>query len=106
MRFSFSFVRGLSELNAAADVSVWARLAAAYALNGGNDEASQYFSKALTRADGYEARKPILEFASRFDDLLSALSRRQPDDPQLQLALARKLAERELVLQAARVTLR
>ena len=63
-------------------------------MNGRNDEASQYFGRALQRADGYEARKPILELAARFDDLLLALVQRQPDDSQLQLALARKLAER------------
>ena len=38
--------------------------------------------------------KPIVEFAARFDDLLSALIQRQPDNSQVQLALARKLAER------------
>src|SRR5207247_224840 len=42
----------------------------------------------------YEARKAILEVAARFDDVLAALSKRQPDDPQLQLAMARNLAER------------
>jgi formylglycine-generating enzyme required for sulfatase activity/tetratricopeptide (TPR) repeat protein len=72
----------------------WAKLAAAYAMNGRNKEASQYFGKALQQADGYEARKPIVEFAARFDDLLSTLIQRRPDDSQVQLALARKLAER------------
>jgi tetratricopeptide (TPR) repeat protein len=71
----------------------WARLAAAYALCGRNDKASAYFSSALKWVDSYEARKPILEFATRFDDLLPALSKRRPDDLQLRLALARKLAE-------------
>ena len=66
----------------------WLKLAAAYAVNGHNDEASQYFGRALQRADGYEARKPIVELAARFDDVLSALVQRQPDDSQLQLALA------------------
>jgi len=72
----------------------WLRLGAAYAVNGRNEQASQYFSRALQRAQGYEARKPILELAARFDDVLSALVQRQPDDAQLQLALARKLAAR------------
>ena len=48
---------------------------------------------ATSRGD-YEARKPIVELASRFDGMLSALIERHPDDPQLQLAFARKLAER------------
>jgi WD40 repeat protein/tetratricopeptide (TPR) repeat protein len=72
----------------------WVRLGAAYALNGHTDAASRYFGRALKRADGYEARKPILEFAARFDEVLSALIQQQPNDAQLQLAWARKLAAR------------
>jgi tetratricopeptide (TPR) repeat protein len=72
----------------------WAKLAAAYALVGRNDQASQYFSRALKQAGGYEARKPIVELAARFDDFLSDLVQRQPDALQLQLALAGRLAER------------
>jgi tetratricopeptide (TPR) repeat protein len=71
----------------------WSRLAAAYAVNRRNDEASRYFSQAIERADDYEARKPIVEVAAWSDEVLSALIKRQPDDPQLQLAFARKLAE-------------
>ena len=74
-----------------ADVTT--RLAAAYAMNGLHDEALQHFSTALKRADGYEARKTILEVAARFDGALAALKKRQPDDPQLELAFARQLAE-------------
>ena len=72
----------------------WAKLAVAYALNGRNDEATRYFTRALERSEGHEARKPILELAARFGDLLPALIERQPDEPQLQLALARSLARR------------
>jgi tetratricopeptide (TPR) repeat protein len=72
----------------------WGKLAAAYALNGRNTEALQYFDAAFKQGDGYDDRTPILELAARFDDLLSALIKRQPDDPQLQLAEARKLAQR------------
>jgi tetratricopeptide (TPR) repeat protein len=70
------------------------RLAAAYALNGHTDAASRYFTRALKRADGYEARKPILEFAARFDEVLPTLIQQRPNDAQLQLAWARKLAAR------------
>ncbi len=70
------------------------QLAAAYAMHGSIDEALRYFARALARADGYEARRPILELAAGFDDLLRALVERQPGDPQLQLALARNLAAR------------
>jgi tetratricopeptide (TPR) repeat protein len=72
----------------------WAKLAVAYAVNGRNDEATRYFAKALERSLGREARKPILELAAHFDYLLPALIERQPDEPQLQLALARSLARR------------
>ena len=72
----------------------WAKLAVAYAVNGRNDEATRYFTRALERAKGHEARKPILELAAHFGDLLPALIERQPDEPQLQLALARSLARR------------
>ncbi len=72
----------------------WSRLAAAYAVNGRNAEALHYFSKALERANGYEARKPIVAAAAGFHEVLSAIVQRQPDDPQLQLALARQQAAR------------
>ena len=72
----------------------WSKLAAAYAINRRNDLASEYFGRALHRADGYKARKPIVELVAQFDDVLSVLAQRRPDDPQWQLALARKLAER------------
>jgi len=75
-------------------IDPWARLAAAYAVNGRIEEAAQAFRKALQRAGGYEARKPIVEAAARFDGVLSALIQRQPDDPQLLLVLARQHAER------------
>jgi hypothetical protein len=72
----------------------WSRLAAAYAVSGRSDAASQYLGRALEEADGYESRKPILELAARFDEVLSALIKRRPDDGQLQLAWARNLAGR------------
>ncbi|HVC93939.1 MAG TPA: hypothetical protein VND64_09620, partial [Pirellulales bacterium] len=72
----------------------WLKLAAAFAADGRNDEASRYFTRAFQQADGYGAKKPIVELASGFDDILSALAQGQPDDLQLQFALARKLAER------------
>ena len=72
----------------------WTKLGAAYALNGCHDEALRFLDKAHERAEGYEARKPILELAARFDDIISALAQRQAADPQLQMALARNLANR------------
>ena len=72
----------------------WLKLAAASAADDRNDEALRYLSRALERADVDEARKPIVELASGFDAVLSGLLKRRPDDPQLQLAWARKLAER------------
>ena len=74
------------------DVTV--RLAATYAKTGQGEEALKYFGMALKRAKSYEAKNSIVEMASRFDDVLSALFQSQPDDLQLQLAMARKLLER------------
>jgi tetratricopeptide (TPR) repeat protein len=51
----------------------WLKLAAAYALSGRSDEAVRYFGRAIARADGYQTRKPIVELAARFHDLLPAL---------------------------------
>lgn len=70
------------------------RLEAAYAVSGGHAEAVRRISSVLAQAESEEARKPILQFASLFDDVFSELILRQPEDPQLQLALARRLAER------------
>jgi hypothetical protein len=72
----------------------WLKLAAGYAVNGRNEEALQYFGTALERADVSGAWEAIFELAARYDNLLAALSKRKADEPQLQLDLARKLAER------------
>ncbi|MGO9465529.1 MAG: hypothetical protein ACLQVF_15405 [Isosphaeraceae bacterium] len=72
----------------------WAKLAVAYAVNGRNDEATRYFTRALERSLGRKARTPILELAAHFGDLLPALIERQPDEPQLQAGLARHFAAR------------
>ena len=57
---------GLEELlqETAKSADVLPRLAAAYAANGLNDQASRYFTKALRQAEGYEAKKPIIELAA------------------------------------------
>ena len=89
-----AFEKELRQVAASKVADPWLRLAAAYALIGHNDAALRYLSRALERADGYEARKTIVEFASGFDEVLSGLLKRQPDDPQLQLAWTRKLADR------------
>ena len=72
----------------------WAKLAVAYALNGREVESAQQFERALGSANGYDARKPIVELSARFDDVLFTLGQQHPEDQQLQLALARKLMER------------
>ena len=72
----------------------WARLAFAYAANRRNDEASRHCARALEQAEGYIARRQLVELGSRFDGLVAGLIKRKPDDPQLQLALARELARR------------
>jgi WD40 repeat protein/tetratricopeptide (TPR) repeat protein len=72
----------------------WLKLAAAYAAIGQTDRASKYFVRALQEAESYDVRTPIVELAARFEPVLEALLAQRPDDPQLQLALARKLAGR------------
>ena len=67
----------------------WLKLAAAYALAGQQARATQVLSTVLQRAGGYDERKPILEIASRLHGLLAPVVQAQPDDLQLQLALAR-----------------
>lgn len=71
----------------------WAKLGAAYAVNGRNDQAAQYFGLALQRATDDKDTMSILQLAGRFDDILELLNQKQPDVPQLQLALARKLSQ-------------
>jgi tetratricopeptide (TPR) repeat protein len=75
-------------------IDPWLKLAAAYAVNGRNEEALQFFGTALERATVSGAWQPVFALAARSDDLLAALIKRQPDEPPLQLDLARKLAER------------
>jgi WD40 repeat protein/tetratricopeptide (TPR) repeat protein len=72
----------------------WSKLATVYALNGGTEKASQYFGKALKLTDSYQARKRIVELAAPFDNVLVELLKQQPEEPQLQLALARQCAQR------------
>src|SRR5262249_42403921 len=100
-RFRVSVASTLSDLGleekrqeAMKIANVASRLATAHAMTGRNEQAVSHFGAALEQADGYEARRPILELAARFDDVLSTLVQRQPDDSQLQLAWARKLADR------------
>lgn len=78
------------------------RLGAAFAVNGRNAEASQYIARAFRRGNGYEGRKPIVDLAAGFDEVLFTLAQQQPDDAQLQLAVARKHFERGQRLLAAK----
>jgi tetratricopeptide (TPR) repeat protein len=89
-----AYQREFQRLTAAKLADPWARLGAAWAMNGRHAEAAKYIAGALQRAGSYEARIPILEFAAGFDELLLTLAEQQPNDPQLQLAAARNLAER------------
>jgi Flp pilus assembly protein TadD len=72
----------------------WLKLAMAYAMSGHDDLAMQYFNAALQRADGFAARKQIVDSAAQNDQILSVFVKQQPDNPQWQLAWARRLAER------------
>ncbi len=79
----------------------WLKLAGSYALSGRNDLATHYFDFALAGATDHEARQSAIDLVSQFDDVLDALAERHRDDPQVELALARKLAERGQKLLAA-----
>jgi tetratricopeptide (TPR) repeat protein len=72
----------------------WLRLALAYDLRGQTEAAVPLFAIALQHADAFDARRTIIEIAARSDDVFAALSRQLPDDPQLQLAWARRLYDR------------
>ncbi len=67
----------------------WAKLAAAYALNGRADEAGQYFAKALQGADGSAAKAKIIAEAAPLPGVLEKLAERADN------------AERTLFAQAA-----
>jgi tetratricopeptide (TPR) repeat protein len=54
----------------------------------------EYFSAALKQADSYHARKSILAVLARFDMVLGAFVEQHPEDQELQLTLALRLAER------------
>ena len=76
-------------------MDLYTALGKAYGQLGQTKEALASFTEALHHtADRAGILKIIAEAASFEDDLLSALSKRQLDDPQLLLALARQHAER------------
>src|SRR5204862_7026463 len=52
--------------------------------------------------DSEQSKKLIGEFAARYENLLSDLTRRHPEEPQFQLALARSLAARGKTALAAK----
>ena len=88
-----AFEREATRSVAMKPIDPWSKLAAGCAFNRLTDQATRYFTRALQEAEGYEAKKPIMQLAGRFDEVLSALITQQPDNPQLQLALARRHAE-------------
>lgn len=74
----------------------WLKLALAYDLSGRSEEAIPLFAIALQQAEAFDVRKSIIEIAARSDEVFAALSRQLPNDPQLQLAWARRLYIRAL----------
>ncbi|HKB37680.1 MAG TPA: hypothetical protein VKD72_14630, partial [Gemmataceae bacterium] len=69
------------------------RLAAAYALNGSNEEALQYFGKALQRAADRAGKATIIAAAALQETVLQELARRAENDGPFQAELARYYAE-------------
>jgi WD40 repeat protein len=88
-----AFEREATRSAAMKQTDPWSKLAAACAASSLSDQATKYFTRALEEAEGYEAKKPIVQLAGRFDEVLSAVIKKQPEDPQLHLAWARRLAE-------------
>ena len=72
----------------------WLRLALAYELGGRSDEAVPLFAIALQQTEAFDVRQSIIEIAAKSDEVFAALSQQLPDDPQLQLAWARRLSDR------------
>lgn len=69
-----------------------ANLALGYAANGQFEKAITHFDFALEQAEGYDARNPIFDTAATFEQITAELTKRRPNDPQLQLAQARAFA--------------
>jgi tetratricopeptide (TPR) repeat protein len=72
----------------------WVQLAAAYALDGRNDKAVEYFAKALQRADSRAGKARIIAAAAPLPGLLEKLAESAPKDGPFQAELARHYAER------------
>lgn len=65
------------------------RLAAAYTLAGQPDKAAEWIDRALFHADSYQQRTELLGHFIAFPEVLAAVHRLRPDDPQSQITLAR-----------------
>lgn len=72
----------------------WKKLGVAYAIAGQKAPAVKYLSKALQHTGDPASRKALIELVHSNDELLADLTRRHPEDFQLQLALARSLSAR------------
>jgi formylglycine-generating enzyme required for sulfatase activity/tetratricopeptide (TPR) repeat protein/tRNA A-37 threonylcarbamoyl transferase component Bud32 len=72
----------------------WVRLAAAYALDGRNDKALQYFGTAIQRADGHAGKATVIGAAAPLRGLLEELAESIPNDGLFQAELARHFAQR------------
>jgi WD40 repeat protein len=75
----------------------WARLAAGYALHGELDKAAQIAQRVLAEADTVAAKAKLLEAIAQSDELLTALAKTRAGDLDVELALAKRLADRGIV---------
>jgi formylglycine-generating enzyme required for sulfatase activity len=72
----------------------WSKLAAAYALDGRNDKALEYFGKALQGTDGRAGKAVVIAAAAPLPGLLEKLAAAAPKDGAFQAELARHYAEK------------
>src|SRR5262249_39746060 len=70
----------------------WGKLAAAYAVDGRNDKAVEYFAKAVQRADGRAGKAMVIAAATMVPGLLEKLAESNPNDAEFQAELARYYA--------------
>jgi formylglycine-generating enzyme required for sulfatase activity len=72
----------------------WSKLGVAYALNGGNEKALEFFGKALQRADDRAGKALVIAAAAPYQTVLLELARSAADDGRFQAELTRHYAER------------
>lgn len=87
-------IRKQTELTSVTTGDPWARLAAAYALYGELNEATRIAVRVLDEADGIAAKSKLLQAIAQAEDLLAAVAKVRGGDLEVELAWAKRLADR------------